>query len=233
MNYRNCSGVSSKPKPDRVLIKSCRGRIRPSKLPLKAIWVIILLNRNLCCKGCWGILFVWSFGGSNHPHMHCWHISSNLQRSEKDAFKSEIVHALRQLTKCAGGRFSRLTYFPFVSVAACWKIGCILLHTPHPATKIQNRTAEVITENSMGNTALTASIQLSKDFPSSARGIVFFVVVVESSLQHAIGCERYNIVKTTDHNNWTHLLLSNNRRHETTIGHDCSSVGLQTIKLII
>lgn len=110
-----------------------------------------------------------------------------------------MVNALRQLTKCAGGRFSRLTYFPFVSVAACWKIGCILLHTPHPATKIQN-TAEDITENSMGNTAMTASIQLSKAFPSSARRIVFFF---ESSLQCAFGCEIYDIVKSSDYNNWT------------------------------
>lgn len=27
-----------------------------------------------------------------------------------------------------------LTYFPLVSVAACWNTGCILLQTPHPAS---------------------------------------------------------------------------------------------------
>lgn len=30
--------------------------------------------------------------------------------------------------------FHWLTYFPLVSVAACWNTGCILLQTPHPAS---------------------------------------------------------------------------------------------------
>lgn len=103
-----------------------------------------------------------------------------------------------------------LTYFPFVSVAACWKIGCILLQTPHPATTSGQ---QKLLQRIQWETPLWQHrCNCQKVFHHLPGELFFVVVVVGSSFQGAIGCGGHDILKTTDHNNWTHLLLSNNRQ---------------------
>lgn len=57
---------------------------------------------------------------------HYWHIPYGC--------RSGSVNAERAWTAVLH-RLHLLTYFPLVSVAACWNTGCILLQTPHPRTE--------------------------------------------------------------------------------------------------
>lgn len=93
-----------------------------SCISLKAIWVIILLNQTLWCKSCRGVVLkkkffrkinlskalIWSRLTDRPPadyraDIHCWHISSNLQTSERDVCRSEPVNAVRDAAPCEGG----------------------------------------------------------------------------------------------------------------------------------
>lgn len=116
--------------------------------------------------------------------------------------RSETGDATEQWARWLRGRFSTLTYFPFVSVAACWKMGCILLQTPHPATKTQRREAEVITENSMGTLLWQLYDNLYDCQKIFHHLLGDFSPLVNSSSQYGICCERYDALRIIEHSAW-------------------------------
>lgn len=142
--------------------------------------------------------------------------------------RSETGDATQQWAHWLRGRFSTLTYFPFVSVAACWKMGCILLQTPHPATKIQRREAEVITENSMGTLLWQLYDNLYDCQKIFHHLLGDFFPLVNSSSQYAICCERYDALRIIEHSAWKKnkkqktkihvksFLLNNSKRQQLT-----------------